>query len=164
MIADSTMRLGRFEFAVVRAEFCFIVRGPEPVTWDLNVYGHCINENDAHLFPAGIMLSAEGVPLTLSPTEDYTGFALHTPAAKYPDSGQSYFALWIDGEYETWDVDLRLVERRGESYLLKFQATTEFALQDEHQQLRISAWAENVPWRSAPKTDYARWLRWRQRP
>src|SRR6266498_708300 len=99
MVPDSSMHLGPFAFNVERAEFCYIY-GPQPVTWDLTIFGHCDNDdNDSQLFPSGVMLSAQGIPLTLSPTDDYTGFALHTPRAAYRDSGQSYFALWIDGEY-----------------------------------------------------------------
>jgi len=108
------------------------------------------------------MLSAQGIPLTLSPTDDYTGFALHTPRAAYRDSGQSYFALWIDGEYETWDVDFRIVEKKGTLYLLKFQAATSFVLEKGYAQLRISAWAEELPPRAAPKTDYVVWLKSRE--
>src|SRR5437763_1881526 len=63
---------------------------------------------------------------SISPTDDYTGFALHTPRAAYRDSGQSYFALWAGGEWETWDVDLRLVERRGSAYRLLVEAVTEY--------------------------------------
>ncbi len=159
MIADSTMRLGRFEFAVVRAEFCCIDRGPEAV-WDLNVYGHCTNDDpDSPAFPTGLMLSAVGIPLPLSPTDDYTGFALHTPCAKYRDSGQSYFALWAGGEWETWDVDLRLVERRGAAYRLLFEAVTNCTAAEEYERLRIATWAEELPPRTAPKANYGVWLR-----
>lgn len=153
------MQLGRFAFAVERAEFCHIDRGLDPVTWDLNVYGHCINDDAAPAFPAGLMLSAVGVPLTLSPTDDYTGFALRTPLATYPDSGRSYFAVWIDSEYETWDLDLRLVERRGSAYRLLFEAVTSFPAAEGYERLRVEAWAEHLPPRSAPKADYAMWLR-----
>jgi hypothetical protein len=162
--AEGEMHLGRFDFTVERAEFCYIERGLEPVTWDLNVYGHCVHDGDSPLFPTGVMLSAQGIPLTLSPADDYTGFALHTPVAAYRDSGQSYFALWIGGEYETWDIDLRLVERKGNLYLLRFEAVTSFAPQQEYERLRITAWAAEVPSRSAPKTDYSMWLRPRSRP
>jgi hypothetical protein len=160
VIADSRMHLGQFEFTVVRAEFCHIDRDLEPGTWDLNIYGHCVNDDDDEpVFPGGLMLSAQGIPLTLSRYGDFTGFALHTPSAAYCDSGQSYFALWIDSEYETWDVDFRLVERNGELYLLKFQAMTNFG----NSQLRISAWVEEVESRSQPKTDYPMWLKPRSR-
>ncbi len=160
MIADSKMNLGSFIFTVERAEFCPIDCGPQPVMWDFNIYGHCLNDNDDRpLFPSGMMLSAQAIPLTLSASDDYTGFALRTPIAAYPDSGQSYFALWIGGEYETWDVDLRILEKRGSLYLLQFQAMTSFALENGHEQLQISAWAEEKLPRARPKTDYAIWLR-----
>jgi hypothetical protein len=160
LIADSAMQLGRFEFTVERAEFCYIDRGLDPVVWDLNVYGHCINDDaDRPVFPTGLMLSAQGIPLTLSPTDDYTGFALHTPRAAHRDSGQSYFAVWAGSEYETRDVDLRLVERRGTSYRLRFEAVTDFPGPDGYERLRIVTWAEAMPPRSAPKADYAMWLR-----
>ena len=160
MLDRGRMRLGRFDFTVVRAEFCYIDRGLEPVVWDLNVYGHCVNDDDAKpLFPTGLMLSAQGIPLTLSPCEDYTGFALHTPHAAYPDSGQSYFAVWTTGEHETWDVDLRIVERKEALYLLKFEATTSFTLEGGYERLQVSAWAEEMPPRAAPKREYAVWLR-----
>jgi hypothetical protein len=45
VIADSSMRLGGFDFNVERAEFCYIDRGLESVTWDLNIYGHCLNND-----------------------------------------------------------------------------------------------------------------------
>jgi hypothetical protein len=158
-MADSWMQLGRYEFVIVRAEFCYIDRGLEPVVWDLNVYGHCTNDDPARpAFPAGLMLSAVGVPLPLSPADDYTGFALHTPHAAYRDSGQSYFAVWAGGEYETWDVDLRLTERRGSAYRLVFDAATSFSGPAGYERLRITAWAEEVLPRLAPKADYPTWV------
>jgi hypothetical protein len=154
------MRLGQYEFAIERAEFCYIDRGLEPVAWDLNVYGHCANDDTGRpAFPTGLMLSAVGVPLPLSPTGDYTGFALRTPRAAYPDSGRSYFAVWAGEEYETWDVDLRITERRGSAYRLLFEAVTSFSGPGGYERLRVAAWAKSLSPRLAPKADYAMWLR-----
>jgi hypothetical protein len=158
MAPESRMELGPFHFTVERAEFCYINRGLNPVTWDLNVYGHCDNDREpCPVFPNGMMLSAQGIPLTLSPCDDYTGFVLHTPFAAYRESGQSYFALFIEGEYETWDVELRIVEKKGALYLLEFKATTSFALDEGYESLGISAWAELAPPRESAKLDYAMW-------
>lgn len=159
MAAKNIMTLGRYEFAIERAEFCYIDCGLEPAAWDVNVYAHCVDDAAASSFPLGVMLSAVGIPLTLSPADDYTGFALQTPRASYPDSGRSYFAVWIDGEYETWDVDFRIMRRDGTRYLLRFEAITSFRSDNGYERLCASVWAEYVPPRSTPKTDYATWLR-----
>ncbi|AWM37574.1 hypothetical protein GobsT_44390 [Gemmata obscuriglobus] len=153
------LQLGPTDFRVLIAWFAPVAGGG----WDFHFYAHCTNEADAAVFPYGVALVAEGAPVPQVLAVDYTGVRLVMPEARYPDSGQSWFGLWVGGEHETWHPELRFAARDGARYRVEFASGTSFEAGGAYLPLRLSTWAEARPPRSGPATVWGVWPRGRWR-
>ncbi len=118
--------------------------------WDFWFYGHWFDEKDAAAYRTGALLASEGAPIPLERTEDYTGIQLKLEDAAYLESGVTWFALRTQRDnFETWNVELRFVQRQGNWYRVEFKAL--FNATNEGESLELSAWAEHLPDRAVSK-------------
>lgn len=145
------MRLGETEFEVECASFLPVTHGEIGPGWDFLVYGHCVHDADADRFRVGVALRANGSPVPLTPADDYLGVELALANGRYPESGETWFSLEVEGYFETWDVKMRFVRRSGHWYRLEFESVTTFWENGGYTRFTLSTWAEALPTRESPR-------------
>jgi hypothetical protein len=146
MDTTDRMLLGAYEFAIESASFRYISDSDSGPGWDFDFSGSCINDNpEDEVFPHGARLYTEAAPIPLEKAQDYTGDELHLPEPYDDATGEPFFGLKVCEEYDVSDLRLRFVERDGRKYLIEITATVAEAVFGHPEQLRLSAWTEQLP-------------------
>ena len=129
-------------FAIQSASFRYITDSWSGPGWDFDFSGPCITDSkDKPEYPYGIRLMTEAGPLPLKPLDDLTGAFIELNSPYDEESGEAYFDVNVMEAHDVLKLRLDFVERRGDEYLVKVEATVAETVTGRQESLSLVAWA-----------------------
>ena len=83
----------------------------------------------------------EAAPLPLEPMDDLTGATVELDSPYDEEAGEPYFDVNVLEAHDVPRLKLHFIERRGNDYLIKINATVAETITGEQDPLSLLAWA-----------------------
>lgn len=147
----NTLVLGSHKFPITHATFFRLSQpGDERPRWEFEIrtgppLGMDVDADEYSLYADGVRLYSEADPIPLPNIDDLTGVELYLKPPFDPKYNDPYFTLYVSEHEDVSEVQLRFVERRGDSYRLLLTGLAH-NIEEKPLPLEVNTW---IKWQRA---------------